>query len=352
MSQANEVRYAQLRSFLDAYFTQPYQVESLAGDASFRRYHRIYVGDEQFLLMDAPPDKEDVVPFVTVANVLSTVVNVPDILQQDLTQGFLLLQDFGTVEFAHLIADTQFGDKQQHYTKALQTLADIQKLDVTSEQVSAHIAPYSNEKLAVEMNLFSEWFLPYIGVELNKDEEVLWQTLKQTIIAKVLAQPKVVVHRDYHSRNLMQDKNSEHLGVIDFQDALVGAYSYDLVSLVRDAYIDFDEAWVHETIRQFYDLKELADTLSLEQFIADVNVMGVQRHLKVLGIFVRLYQRDGKARYLDNIPKVMTDLCVELNWLCQYETKSEDKAVFEAFTAWLTTQVLPAYHTKFEKAVS
>ncbi len=329
-------RHATMVNFLNAHISEAFQVESLAGDASFRRYHRIVLQDKTYLLMDAPPEKESVVEFVHVANILSQKVNVPDIIAQDIAQGFLLLQDFGTVEFAHEIAKAD-ADINALYHQALTTLVELQKIPT-----SADLPLYSPEKLASEMDLFSEWFLPYVGVTLDDSAQTLWQAVKDQILADIETQPKVIVHRDYHSRNLMMDKGSDDLGVIDFQDAVIGAYTYDLLSLVRDAYIEFDENWVESQIKAFYELK--APQVDLQTFTHQVNVMGVQRHLKVLGIFIRLSQRDGKDRYLQNIPKVMTDLVYELSWLSQ-----RDNSVYQAFLTWLNDNVMQAYHHKFGK---
>lgn len=324
-------RNSLIRAFLDDYFNEPYDFVSLAGDASFRHYHRITHNNNTYLLMDAPPEKESVVEFVAVAEVLSQVVNVPDILKQDIANGLLLLQDFGDVEFAHLIkAD---DDNHELYQKALLALKDIQAIDIHS----VDIPPYSDKKYDDEMNLFSEWFLPHIN---EKVEDNLWQSLKEVVLADIQSQPKVVVHRDYHSRNLMMDRNSDRLGIIDFQDALIGAYSYDLVSLVRDAYIAVDEIWVNKQINAFYDI--IKPAVTLQEFTKEVNIMGVQRHLKVLGIFIRLYQRDGKEKYLGNIPKVMSDLIIELEWLSQ----NNAHPIYTEFLQFIQA-ILPSYRAKF-----
>lgn len=336
-------RHDEMMNFLNDNLAAGYRVESLPGDASFRRYHRIHLpvvaeqGKQEmtYLLMDAPPEKESVVEFVHVADIMSEAVNVPDIIARDIERGFLLLQDFGTVEFAHLIAEDA-ANKDSYYTKALSTLAKLQTIDN-----HADLPVYSDEKLAQEMDLFTEWFLPYLGVVPSVQATSLWENLKDELIKDINTQPKVIVHRDYHSRNLMADKGSDELGVIDFQDAVIGAYTYDLVSLVRDAYINYDEKWVEKRIQEFYQL--INPAVDLGSFIAETNVMGVQRHLKVLGIFIRLSERDGKHRYLDNIPKVMQDLLTELTWLDAHG----NQAVYGEFLAWLTNEVLPSYQAKF-----
>lgn len=332
----SQTRFDKMMDFLNQNLTAGFRVESLAGDASFRRYHRIYCpmsdgGQMSYLLMDAPPEKESVAGFVHVAQIMVGAVNVPDIIVCDMEQGFVLLQDFGTVEFAHVIG----ADKPQtdeHYTQAMKTLVDLQSLPTVVD-----LPKYSDEKLSEEMDLFTQWFLPYVGVQMTDDKALLWQTLKTWLITNIQEQPQVVVHRDYHSRNLMMDQGGQSLGVIDFQDAVIGAYTYDLVSLVRDAYIDFDETWVNQKIAEFHQLKDVS--VDLNEFTKQTNVMGVQRHLKVLGIFVRLYQRDGKARYLNDLPKVMKDILAELAWLNQHA----QEPVLSEFYQWLVNVVNPAY---------
>ncbi|WP_294033050.1 phosphotransferase [uncultured Moraxella sp.] len=341
----SSTRHDEMMNFLNANLAKGFEVESLPGDASFRRYHRIHlpvVAEEgkvqmTYLLMDAPPEKESVEQFVHVCDILSETVNVPDIIARDVPKGFLLLQDFGTTEFAHLIADDA-EHKDGYYTKALQTLVQLQSIDTQVD-----LPTYSDVKLEQEMDLFDEWFLPYLDVKMSPNAKTLWQKLKQTLIDNINAQPQVIVHRDYHSRNLMADKGSDALGVIDFQDAVIGAYTYDLVSLVRDAYINYDEQWVEKRIHEFY--KMIEPSVDLGSFIAQTNIMGIQRHLKVLGIFIRLSERDGKHRYLDNIPKVMQDLLTELTWLKDHHIDG----VYQEFLVWLETFVLPSYQKKFQK---
>lgn len=295
---------------------------ALAGDASFRRYFRI--NEHPYLLMDAPPP-EDVRPFVQVAKLLAPHVNVPCIIAQDVDNGFLLLQDFGKVEFAQVIKTPQ---KEHWYQKALSVLADLQKIVPTG-------IPCYGDKYQLEMDLFAEWFLSYIGAAID---EPLWQSLKDELVQKINEQPKVLVHRDYHSRNLMID--GDKIGVIDFQDAQVGAYTYDLVSLIRDAYIEESEEWVFVKIQEFYDL--LNPKVSLQEFIAQTYVMGIQRNLKVLGIFVRLSKRDGKDKYMADIPKVMRDLLAQVTWLYA----QGHGQIYGDFLKFLQG-ILPQYKDKF-----
>ncbi len=350
----NNTRAQQLQQWLQQIFAgQSFTLTSLAGDASARRYHRLHLQnddiDVRYMVMDSADEQEAMQQFIKVTQIMSPAINVPKLIAQDLEQGFLVLQDFGSVEFAHLLADATSEQVNAHYQWAMQTLVQLQQLPIKTAKTHYQLPDYDRALLNREMDLFSDWFIPYIDVEL---EQSLWNTLKSALIKQILAQPQVIVHRDYHSRNLMQDQaDSTQLGVIDYQDAVIGAYSYDLVSLVRDAYVDWSEEQVSQWIYDYWEIQQQANLMttdSAEQFEHDVNIMGVQRHLKVLGIFVRLFERDGKSRYLADIPKVMRDLMLELDWL---STKgSEDiKLAVDPFNAWMQDSVLPAYQHKFDQ---
>ena len=347
-------RQQQLESWLQHVFVdQSFVLDSLPGDASARRYHRIQFSDNRdmtgvrYIVMDSADEQDAMRQFISVAKLMSPAINVPTFIAQDLDKGFLVLQDFGTVEFAHLLIDASDDQINEHYQLAMQTLADLQTVPIDTAKLQYQLPDYDTALLAREMALFSEWFMPYIGVDID---EALWDNLTTALINDILQQPKVVVHRDYHSRNLMQDQmDKSQLGVIDFQDAVIGSYTYDLVSLLRDAYVDWSErqisAWTHD-FWQLQQQKNLPATDTVAQLENDINVMGVQRHLKVLGIFIRLSERDGKDRYLADIPKVMRDLLTELNWLAEQGNDDIKHAVIP-FNQWLQNTVLPAYNAKF-----
>lgn len=347
-------RQQQLEQWLQQVFAnQDFVLDSLPGDASARRYYRIQfldshaVGAARYIVMDSADEQDALQQFINVAKLMSLAINVPDLIAEDVTQGFLVLQDFGTIEFAHLLVDASPTQVNIYYELAMQTLVALQSIPVETARAQHQLPDYDTALLTREMDLFSEWFIPYIGVSLDKE---LWENLKTALITEILAQPQVIVHRDYHSRNLMQDQaDPSRLGVIDFQDAVIGAYSYDLVSLVRDAYVEWPESQVLQWIRDFWQLQQqakLATVSSVKKFENDVNVMGVQRHLKVLGIFIRLFKRDGKNRYLANIPKVMHDLIFELEWLGEHGSASMQQAV-RPFNVWIQDSALPAYQYKF-----
>ena len=346
-------RQQQLNSWLQQVFEQPFTLTSLPGDASARRYHRLHLVNEnagtdgRYMVMDSADEQDAMQQFIKVTKIMTPAINVPKLIAQDIEQGFLVLQDFGSVEFADLLPEATHEQVNKHYQLAMQTLIALQCLDTDIVKSDYQLPDYDTVLLNREMDLFRDWFVPYIGVSLDL---TLWDTLKVALIKEILAQPQVVVHRDYHSRNLMQDQaDNARLGVIDFQDAVIGAYSYDLVSLVRDAYVEWPETQVSQWIYDYWQLQKqahLPTAASAKQFEHDVNIMGVQRQLKVLGIFIRLFQRDGKSRYLANIPKVLDDLMFELEWL---ETQGSVELIvaIKPFNQWLIETVLPTFQSKF-----
>ena len=339
----------QLHQWLTQVFkNQPLEHQKIPGDASFRSYHRLIVTNQKYIVMDAPPEKESVKEFIAVDKLMADYVHVPTMIAIDEQQGFIVLEDLGNTDFADVIAkDLNDGDAmattKRLYQQAMQEILDIQKIDINDAQ--AIIPSYDEALLRREMGLFSDWFLPYIGVAMDQAVEQLWQDVQAAIIQQVIAQPQVVVHRDFHSHNLMVLDNSDELGVIDFQDAVIGAYTYDLASLLRDAYINFDENWVTAHLAEFY--KKANIDKSLEDFMLDFNIMSLQRHLKVLGIFVRLFERDGKDRYLVNLPKVFNDLQYSLTAISQSDTLQE-KHNFNQFNDWIASVVKPAFNQKIQ----
>ncbi|KAA0929580.1 phosphotransferase [Psychrobacter sp. ANT_H56B] len=354
---AINTRQESLECWLKQVFeNQTFTLESLPGDASARRYHRIQLvagGTDdttkiaRYIVMDSADEQDAMQQFINVAKLMSQAINVPTLIAQDVTKGFLVLQDFGAVEFAHLLVGATPAQVSDYYQSAMQTLVALQQIPVELAKSQHQLPDYDAAMLNREMDLFSDWFIPHIGVTLDV---TLWENLKSALIEEILLQPQVIVHRDYHSRNLMQDQaDNTRLGVIDFQDAVIGAHSYDLVSLLRDAYVEWSEAQVTQWIYDFWQLQKQAGLLtadSAEQLESQVNIMGVQRHLKVLGIFIRLYERDGKSRYLADIPKVMRDFLFELEWLSTKGSARLQQVVLP-FNQWILDTVLPAYQTKF-----
>lgn len=311
---------------LSSLLNQPVEVADItmiAGDASFRRYFRFKHNDTSYVLMDAPPEHEDCLPFVQIATIWITFgVRVPRILAKDLQQGFLLLEDFGD---QLLRASLTKVSVDQLYAKAMDELHRIQTLP------AQNLPLYDQALLTREMSLFREWFLSsWLQIELTDDEEACLAKVEALLIESAQQQPQSVVHRDYHSRNLMLLPNDQ-IGVIDFQDAVIGAVTYDLVSLLRDSYVHWPETQVKGWVKEFYLSSPWQEQLTLTQFEQAFDWMGMQRQLKVCGIFVRLCQRDGKAGYLQDIPLTFRNLM----------QSAERYPQFFEFSQWLKRRVLP-----------
>ena len=311
-----------------------FEINYLAGDASFRRYARILFNNKSFMLMDAPPDKEDCAPFVTIDEFFhKNGVRVPQIISKDLTQGFLLLEDFGDVLLSTLLNDATVDT---YYEQSFKQLIQLQQIDGL-----ASFPEYSYEKLISEMELLTDWMLPSLQIQPTSDELALIKRTFAILANAAVAQPQVIVHRDYHSRNLMKIEGETDLGVIDFQDAVIGADTYDLISITRDAYVQWNADRVYSWFKVFYDLLPEAskEDRDFEQFKKDADLMAIQRHLKILGIFVRLFERDGKSGYLKDLPRVM--------WYLLEESKAYDE--LKPFMQFIENKVMPKFEEKYGK---
>ncbi|MEN8992129.1 phosphotransferase [Avibacterium paragallinarum] len=309
-----------------------FEINFLAGDASFRRYARIKLNNKTFMLMDAPPEKEDCGPFVSIDEFFDAHgVRVPHIVAKDLDQGFLLLEDFGDVLLSTLLNDQTVD---AHYAQSFKQLIQLQSIDGT-----AHFPAYTYEKLISEMELLTDWLLPSLQVQPTEEESALIKRTFAILANAALAQPQVIVHRDFHSRNLMVLDGEQDQGVIDFQDAVIGADTYDLISITRDAYVQWNADRVYVWFKTFYDLLPASakEGRSFEQFKQDADLMAIQRHIKILGIFVRLFERDGKSGYLKDLPRVMWYLLEE----------SKPYAELQPFMQFIQAKVLPKFEAKY-----
>jgi len=278
-------------------------LEPASSDASFRRYFRITQGDRSFIVMDAPPELEDCTSFIAIGKLLrASGLRAPELFAKDTSQGFLLLEDLGTTTYLDALK-TQEPDPL--YRKALSALCVLQGIQVNE---SDPVPLYDRSRLQTEMELCPTWYLDkHLGRPLNSEGQSIWNQVTATILDNCLAQGQVLVHRDYHSRNLMACDPGP--GILDFQDAVMGPITYDLVSLLRDAYVQFDEEqqldWL---IRWWEEARDrgLPVPEDVGECYRNFEWMGVQRHLKVLGIFARLHHRDGKSGYLESIPLVLS----------------------------------------------
>lgn len=324
-------RLEQLRDWLDGRpeIHGTMRLETASEDASFRRYFRVFHEGSPLIVMDAPPEKEDCGPFVRVDRMLRDAgVHAPRIYGQDLERGFLLLEDLG--DTTYLEALRHDADPAPLYDRAIEALVAMQS-GVDCE--STPLPPFSRERLMEEMVLFRDWFLDaHLGLKLTPDITRTLDQVLEYLADEALAQPQYFVHRDYHSRNLMVLEDEP--GVLDFQDAVAGPVSYDLVSLLRDCYIawpaDRVDAWVR-------DYRERAAAAGVdagpdhETFVHWFNLMGIQRHLKAIGIFSRLYHRDGKPGYLGDIPRTLRYIALN----------APAYPVLQEFALYLSNTVVP-----------
>ena len=291
-----DFRQEKIHSWLKTILPSPdYKMEPASSDASFRRYFRVSQQDNTWIVMDSPPRYEDTIPFVNIAEfLLSQGINVPKIHAKEPELGFLLLSDLGSTQYLEKLND---NSATTLYPLAIDELIQFQ----LSNTADIELPYYDTALLKQEMLLFPEWFL---NKHLNIEPPVFLDAIYQCLIDSALEQPKVFVHRDYHSRNLMM-ANDKQPGVIDFQDAVIGPISYDLVSLLRDCYISWSEDKINSWIQYYLSNAQqhglLAD-ISIKQFIRWFDLMGLQRHIKVLGIFSRLNYRDNKPTYMNDLP--------------------------------------------------
>ncbi len=249
--------------------------------------------------MDAPPPAEDCRPFVEVAGYLEKIgLNAPRVLQADLERGFLLLSDLGADQYLdHLPAE-----RDHLYADAIGALVE---LGAKGHPFRDALPPYDEKLLTFEMSLFHDWLCEkYLGLEFSEDEEHEWRRTVSLLVHSALAQPRVFVHRDFHSRNLMVATDANP-GILDFQDAMNGPLTYDLVSLLKDCYIKWPYAFIESQAKRFYDAQD-TPSLSWPEFQRYFDLMGVQRHLKAAGIFARLNLRDGKPGYMKDIPRTLS----------------------------------------------
>jgi aminoglycoside/choline kinase family phosphotransferase len=275
-----------------------------SSDARFRRYFRVQLDGETGIVMDAPPPQEDCRPFVEIAGFLQEMgLNGPKIHYADIESGFLLISDLGQRQYLdELSARPESADPL--YRDAMNALVTMQ-----SKGIAFHnkLPAYDETLLTFEMSLFREWLCErHLGLEFSTDESRQWADCCAAVVCSALGQPSVFVHRDYHSRNLMLSPENNP-GILDFQDAVVGPLTYDLVSLLKDCYIRWPEERVRGWALEFHKLldQNTAAGIDSESFLHCFHLMGVQRHLKAAGIFARLMHRDGKPGYMKDVPRTL-----------------------------------------------
>ncbi|AWM80778.1 aminoglycoside phosphotransferase [Gammaproteobacteria bacterium ESL0073] len=307
----NDLRLAQLHTWLTAQTLDlPFfngtlgdvniELTPASSDASFRRYFRLKLNNQSLIVMDAPPPQEsqNCRPFVKIANLLAEQgLNVPHILASDLEQGFLLLTDLGTHTWLEIL-NTQNADSL--FAKAINSLIKLQHTNLSVE-----LPTYNEALLQRELSLFPEWYLnKHCNIVLTETQQLLWEKNCKKLINSALQQPNVLVHRDYMPRNLMQSEPNP--GVLDFQDAVYGPVTYDITCLFKDAFISWPQEKVEQWLKQYWQTakqESIPVQESFEAFQLASDLMGVQRHLKVIGIFARILHRDGKPKYVKDAPR-------------------------------------------------
>ena len=311
----------------------------VSGDASFRRYFRASWQGHSYIAVDAPPQHENSSAFIRVCRMLRAAgVRAPEIFASDLERGFLLLEDFGDSQLLPTLSRLQSEGASQRagaiFQSALQTLLLIQR-----SPEKERLDPYDRDQLRSEMQLFSDWFCKaFLELELSDSEHAVVDQAMHFLEEAALSQPTVMVHRDFHSRNLMllDDSAVPALGVIDFQDAVIGPVTYDPVSLLKDCYVRWPRSdqlrWL-----EMFRCREVELGLPMpapDRFVRDFDLVGLQRHLRVLGVFARLHLRDGKSGYLDDLPLV-------LHYTREALTLYQTEPAIGPFASWFESDVMP-----------
>lgn len=310
-SMSNDVRLEQIKDWIKTELKlTDYRIEVASADASFRRYFRLISGDEYWVIMDAPPEKEDCQPFIHIARLIENAgVQAPHIYEFNQSQGFMRLSDLGSIAYLDKL-NIETADAL--YFDAIKSIVKMQ-------DIKADLPAYNKELLQFEMSLFKDWYLnKHLEQSLNAVQNKIITDTFEILSKSALQQTVVFVHRDYHSRNLMIT-DEFNPGVIDFQDAVNGPVTYDLVSLIKDCYI----AWPRKKQLLWIDefLKLSALKIEKKQFIKHLDLMGMQRHLKAIGIFARLNHRDSKPGYMNDIPRTLAyvfDVCQRYEELAEF----------------------------------
>lgn len=327
-----DLRLQQLQTWLAKQLSGPaFRLEAMPNDASFRRYFRIYHGAQRYIVMDAPLDREDPRLFTVIAAVLFKLgINVPQILAQDLQRGFLLLTDLGTQLY---ISALKTHDPDKLYQSAIAALLRLQSCKAVTD---IELPVFDREFMLSELAGFSEWFLQKeLGLCLTAEDEAIIQDAYDYLAIEIAAQPTVFVHRDFHSRNLLMIDEAQ-VGVLDFQDAMWGPITYDIVSLLRDCYISWPDDKVKKWALYYWQQAQDSGMIApceAQQFLYWFDLMGIQRHLKACGIFARLHKRDQKPAYLQDIPQTLSYIL----------SVGDHYAPLKPFMNLLQSKVMPAY---------
>jgi len=283
-----------LKNWLKQIYKNNIKIKPASNDASFRQYYRTIIDNENYIIMDAPPPQENIMPFLNVGKTLfDDGLNTPKIYHFDKKLGFIVMADLGDDLYLSLLpqkADILYKD-------AIRSLVLMQNCAINN------LAKYDEKLLLSEMELFIDWYLQrHLKLKLSSSQLKIINETFSILTGNALEQPQVFTHRDYHSRNLLKTKINNP-GIIDFQDAVCGAHSYDLVSLLKDCYVSYSRPQIIKWVEYFLKLKN--SKIEIDDFVLNFDLMGMQRHLKAIGIFARLNYRDNKPDYLKDIPRTL-----------------------------------------------
>ncbi|MCL1070371.1 aminoglycoside phosphotransferase family protein [Shewanella xiamenensis] len=336
----SDPRFISLNQWLNRYFSYDVTPILISGDASFRRYFRVVARDASYIVADSPPALVPIAPFIALASSYAAAgLTVPKVITTDAEQGFMLLSDLGDTQLLSVLTDDNVAD---YYRRALALLPQVASVVESFDPVTGNTQPlplYDEAFVRRELEIFTEWLLErHLQLELSHEERLLLEKSFGLLVENALAQPKVGMHRDFHSRNLMLKEGE--LCVIDFQDAVLGPVTYDAVSLLRDCYIRWPQTMVLELMQQHYqqvlELGQIPAQTSFTQYQTWFDLMGLQRHIKAAGIFARLHYRDNKPAYMADIP-------LTLSYIVDIASVYPELA---PFSAWVQSRVVPAFAAK------
>ncbi len=313
----NENRSTLLNNWIKQFYPNGYKIESASSDASFRKYFRIISDNQSKIIMDAPPSHEKIKPFLDITFLLQEIgLNVPKIFEVNEKEGFILMSDLGKSLYLN-----QLNHETVYclYTDAIDVIVKMQ-----SNIKTTGLKVFDDDEYMLEMELFKKWFLQnHLKININENENSVIENCFRNLITHIKNIPTTFVHRDYHSRNLlMTEKNNP--GIIDYQDALIGPITYDLVSLLKDCYITWEESLIHNIVKSSFN--KIKNDNDLDEFIFWFDITGIQRHLKAIGIFSRLYYRDNKKDFINDIPRTYNYIHNILN---KYSELDEMKRYFK-----------------------
>jgi aminoglycoside/choline kinase family phosphotransferase len=326
----SDLRFLALNTWLKQLFNTQVRPILISGDASFRRYFRVLHKGDSFIVMDSPPELINVLPFIKLANAyLEKEVDVPQVIEINVEEGFLLLSDLGDVQLLSVLNEANVA---AYYSQALMLL---NKVSLVTDNGEIPLPLYDEAFVQLELDIFSDWLIKHhLGLELDDSTQSMLQTTFAHLIKNAEVQPKVGMHRDYHSRNLMLQ--NEQLKVIDFQDAVLGPITYDAVSLLRDCYVRWPDNLVNPLMQQHFEqIKssgQLDSGVTLKTYTRWFDLMGLQRHIKAAGIFARLNHRDNKPAYMADIP-------LTLEYIRDISYRYPE---LKPLSTWISNTIIPA----------